>query len=290
VTPTRRSRVDLSASYDHLRQPIQDSGVGNQQARPTLYHLETLSVGGAWRGTEWGLSPTAGVKDYTYEPNAPAVVGDELDRTVWDGALSIYRRVAGRNELFVTPSVNARRYRRPVGLDGLRHDSSGYQVIGGVRLDLSGVTYARIGAGWMEQDYADAALPTISGPTVSGMLVWNPLSSASLSLEVGRRVDESNVPGDSGIDTKFVDGTLNYEIDYDLMATGKISYENGVYNVSNPANARADDTYRYSLGLRYSLNNHAAVGASWRAFDRVSTAAGQGLTFNRYSINVSLKW
>ncbi len=291
VIPTDESRAELKLSDERLRQPREETGAGISQLRPTVYHLLTATAKGDYHNADWQLAPSGSFKRYNYEANAPVVLGNELDHDEWVGTFRIAHSVSQGSAVFIEPQINSRTYRQTVSAaDGFRHDSSGYQVLGGARFDFSSVTFAEIAAGWLEQSYVDPAFPHLSGPTFAASAAWNPRDWISLALNAGRQINESVLAGVSGVDTTFVEGTLDYEIDYDWLANAKLGYTDAAYRGNVGSTSRTDDILRYGLGTRYFVSRRLTLDLSWLTYDRHSTQAGAGLNFDQYMATVGVQW
>jgi polysaccharide biosynthesis protein VpsM len=291
LVPSDETRLAARVSQDRLRQSREETGAGSAQLRPSFYSLTTATAGGQYLDRDWLLAPSSTFKRFVFEPNAPIVLGPEHDRDEWTGTFRLGHSVSEGSLLFIEPQINARRYHQEFGTDGFRHDSSGYQILAGARIDLSSVTYAEFGAGWLDQTYVDPAFTHLSGPTFAGTFVWNPRDWITLSTDFGRRVDESVLPGVSGIESTFATGTLDYEIRDNWLANASLSWAQNQYRgASQGVNQRLDDTWRYVLGTRYLVDRWLWLGASWMSYDRKSTTEGADLKFNQFMTTVSLQW
>ena len=292
LVPTNESRLALRITEDRLRQPREEIGAGLSQLRPTVYHLLTTSVRGEYRDADWLLAPAGLFKRYSFEANAPVVIGGEFDRDEWSGGFRIGHAVTEGSLVFIEPQLNDRSYHQTVSTDGFRHDSSGYQILAGARLDFSSVTYAEFAAGWLEQRYVDPAFATISGPAMVASATWNPRDWITLTFDGGRQIAESELPGVSGIETTYVQAALDYELNYNWLANAYVGYTTADYNGSatSTSQARSDNILRYGLGTRYLVNQRIALGLAWSAYDRTSNTPGAQLTFNQIVASVQLQW
>ena len=293
LVPTEETRLGFRLSDERLREPREATGSIVVEQRPTVYHLLTASVNGLYRDADWRLASAGVLKRYTFEPNAPLVIGSEFDRNEWTGTFRIGHTVSEGSAVFIEPQINTRRYDETVNpIDGFQHDSSGYQVIVGTHLDFSSVTYAEIGGGWLEQRYADPAFPTLSGPAMSATAVWNPRDWITVSLNAGRSVNEAVLPGVSGIETTSAQASLDYEIDYNWLANVNFGYTGADYrgSTSGTEPQRSDTILQYGLGTRYFVARGISLGLTWTAYDRTSNTAGADLKFNQYLATVLLQW
>ena len=293
LVPTDETRLGVRLSDERLREPREDTGGATGQTRPTVYHLMTASVNGAYKDADWQLTPSGVLKTYTYQPNAPVVIGSEYDRDEYTGTFRIGHTVSEGSAVFIEPQINSRNYHEAVSpVDGFRHDSSGYQIIGGARFDFSSVTYAEIGGGWLQQYYVDRAFKTLSGPALLFSATWNPRDWITLSLDAGRQINEAVIPGVSGVETTYATGALDYELDYNWLANLNLGYTTADYRGSSGSSSpqRSDTILRIGAGTRYFVARGVSLNLNWIGYDRTSNTAGADLKYNQYIASIVLQW
>jgi hypothetical protein len=293
LVPSDESRLRVRLSDERLREPREDTGGAVGQLRPTVYHLLTASVNGEYKNGDWLLTPSGVLKTYTYQPNAPVVIGSEYDRDEYTGTFRVGHTVSEGSAVFIEPQVNTRNYHETVSpVDGLRHDSSGYQIIGGARFDFSSVTYAELGGGWLQQRYEDQAFKTLSGPALLATATWNPRDWITVSLDAGRQITEAVIPGVSGVEVTYVNSALDYEIDYNWLANINLGYTSADYRGSPVGGGplRSDTIMRYGIGTRYFVARGASVALNWVGYDRSSNVATADLRYNQYIASLVLQW
>lgn len=290
LAPTEDLRADLAVDEQWLVEPIEDSSTGYRQQRPNRYALYSTQATLGYGSDDWQLLASGHAALYRYAGNPPAVVGNELDREELTSTLHLARTIFEGTALFIEPQLNLRHYDREISTDGLRHDSSGGQVLGGLRYDLSSVTYVEAGAGWMRQDYVDHAFPAVSGPALQGRAVWNPLDRLSFGAGAQRRIAESNLPGSSGVEVTSENASADYEIDDNLLASFNISFTDMRYKGAVGSSSRVDDITQYGVELRYLIDETLSIAAAWTDYRRASTLAGAMLDFNRLTVSATLQW
>jgi hypothetical protein len=293
LVPSDESRVGVKVSDERLREPREDTGGAVGQLRPTVYHLLTASVTGQYKDADWLVAPSGVLKTYTYQPNAPVLIGSEYDRDEYTGTFRVGHTVSEGSAVFIEPQINTRNYHEEVSaVDGFRHDSSGFQIIGGAHFDFSSVTYAELGAGWLEQRYVDSAFRTLSGPALLATATWNPRDWITVSLDAGRQITEAVIPGVSGVEVTYVTSALDYELDYNWLANFNVGYTTADYRGSSAASGpeRSDTILRLGIGTRYLVARGASVGLNWVGYDRTSNTATADLRYNQYMANLVLQW
>lgn len=290
IAPTEETRVDLDFSEQWLVEPIQDSGSGFRQQRPTRYADYSAQLAFGYTEEDWQVSATEQAVAFRYAANAPVIVGDEYDRDELTSTLRVAHQLFEGTALYIEPQVNLRHYVREIGLDGLRHSSSGGQIAAGVRYDLSGVTFIEASAGWLRQDYVDHAFATVTGPAMQGRAVWNPLDRISFTAGLTRQIAESNLPGTAGAETTAESVAADYEIDDNLLAGCNFSFTNLQYKVGVGTSARTDDIAQYGGELRYLIDRNLAIAASWTDYQRHSTVTNASLAFQQVTLSAQIQW
>ncbi|MBV8538664.1 MAG: outer membrane beta-barrel protein [Alphaproteobacteria bacterium] len=293
LVPSDESRLRVRLSDERLREPREDTGGATGQLRPTVYHLLTATMAGEYKNADWLLAPSGVLKTYTYQPNAPVVIGSEYDRDEYTGTFRVGHTMSEGSAVFIEPQINTRSYHEAVSpVDGFRHDSSGYQIIAGAHFDFSSVTYAEIGGGWLQQHYEDPAFKTLSGPALLATATWNPRDWITLSLDAGRQINEAVIPGVSGVETTYATATLDYELDYNWLANLNLGYITADYRGVPVGGGpeRSDTILRYGVGTRYFVARGASVALNWVSYDRSSNVASADLKYNQYIVSLVLQW
>ncbi len=290
LAPTENWRADLSFDEQWLIQPIEASGNGYRQQRPSRYAEFSTLLEAGYTNDDWQLTAREHATAYRYAVNPPVILGNEQDYEELVSTLHLARSVVEGTAIFIEPQVNLRHYDREISTDGLRHDSSGGQVLGGLRYDLSSVTYIEGGAGWLRQDYVDNAFPTVSGPALQARAVWNPLDRLSFGAGAQRQIVESDVRGTAGVETTAETASADYEIDDNLLAGFNFSFTDMRYKVEVGSSSRVDDITQYGVELRYLIDETVSVATAWTDYRRASTQAGAVLDFNRLTFSANVQW
>jgi hypothetical protein len=289
-TPDQDVRVDLSVSERWQVEPLEDTGISIGRHRPNRYVEYDAQTSASYANDDWQVVASQQAKAYRFARNPPLVVDNELDRQQFLSTLHVARTLFEGTALYIEPSVNLRQYSREISIDGLRHNSSGGQLLGGMRYDLSSVTYVEAGAGWLRQEYVDKAFATVSGPALDGRAVWNPRDQLSLTLAVTRRIAESELPGTAGVETTAESAAADYEILDNLLADCSFSYTDMHYRFASGQSSRIDDITQYGVELRYLIDRNFSLAASWADYRRSSSTPGQALNFDRLSLSAQVHW
>ena len=147
---------------------------------------------------------------------------------------------------------NVRSHDLLVDRNGYQRNSSGGNVRAGTSFEFSRMLTGEVAVGWAARTYEDPRLQSLQGLLTSASLVWvaTPLTSAKFFATTS--IDETTVPGVSGVLTH----TYTAEVDHDfrrwLTAIGKFTWGTQQYQGDD----RFDRFYSLSGDLIYKLNRN----------------------------------
>jgi hypothetical protein len=153
---------------------------------------------------------------------------------------------------YVEPSINTRIYDQDRDDFGLQRSSHGWKLLAGLNWDVSGVSYAEAGVGYMSQDYEDPTLDNISGWSLNAKYLWNTTELVTMTAEAQRTINETTQVGSSGILATRAAFTIDYEAMYNLILDTKLVWRNDEYQ----GGGRNDEIYGISLGARYLITEN----------------------------------
>ena len=145
---------------------------------------------------------------------------------------------------------NVRSHDLLVDRNGYQRNSSGGSVRAGTSFEFSRMLTGELAVGWAARSYEDPRLLPLQGLLTSASLVWvaTPLTTAKFFATTS--IDETTVPGVSGVLTH----TYTVEVDHDfrrwLTAIGKFTWGTQEYQGDD----RFDRFYSLSGDLIYKLN------------------------------------
>jgi hypothetical protein len=147
---------------------------------------------------------------------------------------------------------NIRSHDLLVDRNGYQRNSGGGNVRAGTSFELSRMLTGEVAVGWAARTYEDPRLQSLQGLLTSASLVWvaTPLTTAKFFATTS--IDETTVPGVSGVLTH----TYTAEVDHDfrrwLTAIGKFTWGTQQYQGDD----RFDRSYSLSGDLIYKLNHN----------------------------------
>ncbi len=135
---------------------------------------------------------------------------------------------------------------------GFQRDSSGGYAKAGTSFEFTRLLTGEISLGYAARDYVDARLSRLQGMLVGSSLVWTATPLTTAKFYSATSIDETTVPGVSGVLTH----TYTFEVDHDfrrwLTAIGKFTY--GTYDYQG--DGRFDRTYSLEGDLIYKMTRN----------------------------------
>ena len=207
--------------------------------------------------------------------------GATFDRTVYqnsvltdgtiasnaDRAFNQYGGV-GRISYELTPGVkpfaeiegDTRVHDLAIDRNGFARDSNGGYAKAGTSFEFSRLLTGEIAVGFAERNYADPRLAQLSGLLTSSSLTWTATPLTTAKFYSTTSIDETVVPGVSGVLTH----TYTFEVDHDfrrwLTAIGKFTY--GTYDYQG--DGRSDKTYSLEGDLIYKMTRNFWITGTLR--------------------------
>jgi hypothetical protein len=290
---TRNLAAFAAARYERLheeRDSPDNPGIAvGGAAEPVAFDAYNARTGIVSRGLKIGYQADIGFRREDFH-DTDAVGGGTLDQdprdlNIYLANLRVSYEIAPRYEAFARAGFNHRSYDNDDPA-GFTRDSNGYRADIGATVDLTGVTFAEVYAGYVIQDYEAAELGKISGIDFGTRVVWNVTQLTSVSANIDRRVQDSNTfallaDGSPVISPGYLRTNFGVTVDHELLRnvllTGRVGYQNDDYERID----RTDDRFDVGLGIRYSFTRNFYVGGSYTYSNRSSDGASAAGEFER---------
>jgi hypothetical protein len=297
---TRNHAITAGARYERLHEERDSPDTPGGAAEPVEFNVYSANAGFAQSGLRVGYEALMDVRREEYE-SVPAVGGGLIPQSVrnvnvYTPSLRLSYELTPRYQAFVRGAVNWRDYDHtsPVaGAADLDRNSWGYRIDAGATIDITGVTYAELFAGYLSQNYDDDRLSTINGVDFGARVVWNATQLTSVVFNAVRRVQDSNnfavgtTTASPGYLRSDVGVSVDHELFRNLLLNGRINYQNDDYQGLD----RTDNRFDIGAGLRYLVNNNVYVGGSYTFTRRNSdgTDATGGFARNLFLVRLGLQ-
>jgi len=202
--------------------------------------------------------------DYKYD-NPARAFRDRSDRE-WR-ARAGYRIPSG-HEVFARATRYDRRYdTRRRGLD---RDSDGWELAVGVDLDLGGLLFGELFAGYRRQSYEGIGLRSVERPSFGVELDWNVSPMTTLSATASRAVEETILDASAVLVTRVEIGAV-HELRRNMLLTAALDIANNNFRVVAGRPRHQEDIWGGEAGVRWLANRCVHVDFSYRYETRDST-------------------
>jgi len=143
---------------------------------------------------------------------------------------------------------------------GYQRDSRGNYVKGGSTFELSRLITGEAAIGWTIRSYTDPRLASVSGLLTSASLIWTATPLTTAKFNATSSIDESPLPGVSGVLTR--DYTIQVEHAFQRWLTGTAKFGYGTSDYRELG--RFDNRFTTSGELVYKLNRVFQIKATVR--------------------------
>jgi hypothetical protein len=159
---------------------------------------------------------------------------------------------------FVEVEGDSRVHDLPLDRDGYARDSTGGYAKAGTSFELTRLITGEISLGYAARDYVDPRLGRLEGLLTAASLVWTvtPLTTAKFISSTS--IDETIVPGVSGVLTRLYTAEVDHDFRRWLTAIGKFTYGTLDYQ----GDGRFDKVYIVEGDLVYKLTRNLWIKGS----------------------------
>ena len=192
----------------------------------------------------------------------------------------------GRASYELTPAVkpfvevegDSRVHDLQIDRNGYARDSTGGYAKGGTSFEFSRLLTGEISVGWAARDYVDPRLGRLDGLLTAASLAWTATPLTTAKFVSSTSIDETIVPGVSGVLTHLYTVEVDHDFRRWLTAIGKFTY--GTLDYQGDGRLRQDLLDRGRPGLQadpQSLDQgHAAPRHSQFQFPRLKLGLDRG--------------
>jgi hypothetical protein len=272
-------------SFNRLHEDRGTPNVVTSAFEPNKYNLLSSNVGYYQAFNRLSVRLDARLDNYSFVnsgpgPSAGVLFNGDRDRTELREALRIGYEFSPGYQVWARGSLNQRTYTNTLDSLGFTHNSSGYDVVGGVTVDFGGITSMEAFVGYLQQTYRDPRYPTVQGVSFGLTGYWNPLRELMVKPFVRRTIDDSTFLNTAA----FINTALGVDVDYrarpNIKVEGHFDYSTADYSVSSPTAARYDQYYTFRAGVLYNPTREFFVGPTYQYIHRTSTAINSEYDMN----------
>jgi len=288
------SRFSAGADWARLHESRGSVNAANG-LDPTEFDQTNAFAGFLYKPNRLGVELKGTMADYNFKDGATStravINNDDRDRIDYVESLRIGYEFVPDYEGYVKGSLNQRSYDQTRDDAGFARSSKGYTAIAGVKLGFSQITSLDVYGGCQNQDYDDARLPNVNGPTFGAQLNLSPAREWNISAYVNRSIEETTQANFSG----YVVTTVGAEAKYKLFPAFEIragaSYSlNDYEKIATAAADREDKMFDASLGAKYYFSRNYYVDGYYKHKLRNSNAANSDYTNNLVFVKLGAQY
>lgn len=240
---------------------------------PTEYTQIDAAVGFSNRWNRVSLDADGTVRQYDFDdtPTSTGITNnDDRDRDEYQLKVRGGYEIVPQYEAYAEVILSSVEYDQSTDDSGLRRDNDGIELRAGARIDLTGLLFGDIFAGYITRDYDDPTLDSI-GEMAAGMdLTWNATPLTTVIGTLSRTVAETTVSGASATLTSMAQVRVDHELLRNLILSGRVGFSMEDFE----GVAREDEYLRGMLQARYLLNRYFNLSLRYEYTDRDSNVSG----------------
>jgi hypothetical protein len=155
---------------------------------------------------------------------------------------------------------NVRSHDLLVDRNGYQRNSSGGSVRAGTTFEFSRILIGEASIGWAARTYEDPRLLPLQGLLTSASLIWSATPLTTAKFIATTSIDETTVPGVSGVLTHLYTAEVDHDFRRWLTAIGRFTWGTQAYQ----GDLRFDRIYSISGELVYKMNRSFWVTGTLR--------------------------
>jgi hypothetical protein len=282
---SRESQLRASINADHKVESRTSLGSFQGTPTPVSYDIYLASVGGSQIIDRLVVNATLAFEQQNFF-DAIASDGSVIDqsyrdvRTIRAGGSAQYEVRSGVSLLVSGMYVNAD-YTAPLtSPTELRRNSAGFDLLGGVSLELSSLIFGQVQFGYLSRIYVDPRLKDINGPSFQAALLWNVTPLTSLRLGGARTIEDAS-------STQFAGNTrseVNFSVQHELYRYIILSADIAVSHFSPNGPGASGNEFGAGIGGQYLIDRNWRIGGTLRYAQRTSEQSS--LEFHATTVSI----
>jgi hypothetical protein len=230
------------------------------------------------------VRPTAFARRYAYE-EAGEFSNAERDYNNYGLGLRSGVIVSPRINVFAEVNGDLVRYD-----DGEpdNEDSEGYQVLGGVEVDVTRLIVGEASLGYGARDY-DGDFDDTDGVAGNLGIVWTPTELTTVDFRGRAGIDESDVIFEGERASGVLNTTIGVTVRHDLRRNIQLNVRASYAHEDFEGTSRTDETYRIGGGIAYLINRNFSIDAGYDFSTRDSDEDASEFDRNIFRIGLTAR-
>ena len=259
IEPTRYTQYDAALQYVHRFNRLSVVGGG------TIRRLDFDDVDAVGGGT---------------------INNDDRDRMVYRPGVRIAYEFMQNVTAFVRGEGVITQYDIGCCDDNVfERDAQGFDVAAGASIDITGLLFGDVFAGYRERYFDDPRFKTLTGTVFGAALTWVPTRLTTVTLKVDNEVKQSVTINASSYTSSGVSVRVDHELLRNLILSANGSYRLDDYE----GIARKEDNIGAGVSVDYLMNRNIKVGGRYAFNYRDSNLATGDYTQNSVLLVLTLQ-
>lgn len=288
--PSERGATSIygNGSVSELHELLSSPNTVGNQKSPNRYYNYHGEFDGTTQPGLLGFT-AGGILDRFDYLDTPLIGGGVINNTDrnfddYQGYLKSFYDFSPGYSGFVRGTYESRAFDQHLDRTGVDRSSNGYKVDGGVDLQITHLISGEVYLGAMKYDFA-APLRNFSGIDYGVQLDWLATPLITLHLSGGRTLTQVVLTGAS----MMVGDSFGVSADYELRRNVIIQAHATYVAASYPGLTRHDSYPDLGLGVKYLLNRHLSLNASYDYTDRTTNNTGEDFRDSTIMVGINLQ-
>jgi hypothetical protein len=262
-------------SFTHGHEELGTPNTASGTVQPSIYNQIAANAGYYQAFQRLSVRLDGRMDNYNFFNNSQGpgqgfILNSDRNRTEFRETTRIGYEFSPSFQVWTRGGLNQRAYATVPDASGLNRNSNGWEVLGGVTVDLGGITSLEAFGGYLQQNYVSGQFSNVSAPTFGLTGYWNPLRTLWVKPFVRRTVDDSSLSNAAS----YLNTAFGLDVTYDLRPNvsveGHGDYSIADYAAVTAGNSRYDQYYNFRVGLLYHPTRNFFVGPQYQFVHRTS--------------------
>lgn len=283
-----RTRLRAGADYGRFTEPRTATNTSRTAQRRVRFNELGGFLEAVREVNRLRLHGRAEMRAYDFRNARTALGGidleDNRDRNVLTFTGRTDYALTPATAVYVSGSYNRRNYDLAPSAVTVNRDSRGYELAGGLDLDLSALIRGQVQAGYFRQSYKSPLLGRTTGLSALGRIEWFPTQLTTVTVTGARSIE------DSGLEETpvFIATSVGVRADHELLRNLILNVGGEFVGDRYRGADRRDRRIVASAGAEYRMNRTIGLRAQYSYLDQNSRGTQRERRFEVQRMLISL--
>lgn len=283
-----RSSLYGNAQVSELHELLSSPNTVGNQKSPNRYYDDHAEIDATVQPSLLGFT-AGGIFDRYDYLNTPIVGGGLINNTDRDfddyqGYVKSFYNFSPGYSGFLRATYESRDFDQFLDRTGLHRASVGYRADGGMDLQVTHLISGEIYLGYLRYDFT-APLKDVSGLDYGVQLDWLATPLITVHVYGGRSLSQIILAGASIQNNDSIGASADYELRRNVIIQAHATYVESSY----PGITRQDTYPDLGIGVKYMMNRHLSLNASYDYTDRTSNITGSDFRDSLVTVGINLQ-